>query len=242
MWIRASLSTLIAALIVASTAVSQQQAKPAQTEPVTIDVVYDKGTTLGEYVRAIREKRGTNIVIDSGLESVRIPSVSLHRVSVPGALQWIPSTRNARERGIVLQPTRVGRDTQTVFVFTSFQEPRRIVGNDNQVKTYYQQSPDGVWRTIPPEKISEALKQAISRRLRPDAAGVFYDNESRLLTVSGTRDDILIADQVMGEFTRGQRTAAATQNLQQELQRLQSRVLELEKTVSRLADRDTTRR
>ena len=61
-------------------------------------------------------------------------------------------------------------------------------------------------------------------------AAVEFTPANKLLTVTGSRADLAVADQVVEELTRGQRVAAAIPRMQAEIARLRTEVDSLKRS------------
>ena len=227
---------LLSLLVAGSSEAQTAGGHPAAAARVKLDF---PGGTLGQYVGAVRDQvQNANIVVDSGLEAVKVPKAPLGKVSLPQALQWVTTTVDARRHGIILQPTRSAGDSAQVFVFTTAQA---VVKTDT---TPYQEkfSKDSYIDSIPnksdwPETVRLAVVNKLKKRHSVSDDAVTYSSRSRLLTVTGTRTDIMDADQTIGALEQGQRIAAVLPQLQKDVGTMRTQVDSLRLQVAEILKR-----
>lgn len=219
MWMRATMGAALLSIALAAPA-DAQAARPAATR-TSLEF---GGGRLVDYVRLVREGTNANIVIDGDTVGRTIlPAVTLGRVSVPQALQWLTTTAAARARGIVLQPTRTAGDSAEVFVLTIAQAP--VPRSEPR--------PDTISKDYPLDSIlnrpnwRDSLLASVNSKLshRGSATGkAELVAGGRLLRVTGLQRDIRDADQTMDAMERSLRTSAAMPQLQAEVGRLRTQV------------------
>jgi len=224
--IRSPLVTL-AVICFLPSALIAQTAQSTKTGPTRYEIPgakEKKDWNIGAFANDVRTKTGANIMVDTGVAGIWIPRADpLKYVTVGGALAWIQSTRLAREAGVRVETSRVGQDTNVVYVLTRFGEGR--VGPQGSVRAYSLN--DGKELTAD-EKV-KAVKTAVEKRNQvPLPPGTYL--ESGILFVTGSSEDVNLASQVFGEMTKNQRTA--TTDLQEQLRRLRSKVDSLERRLN----------
>jgi hypothetical protein len=232
MWIKLLLSTFLLVLL-SEPALSQTPTKKDAGSDGWVQIDFDGGT-LDSYLAVVRKKlKDANIVVD-GVGNMTLPKISLQKVNLPLALEWIPKTADARKHGLLLQSARTGRDTGEVFVFTATQTstPREPAPEERSTKPYHLDTPEDGESSRKPDVITKAVEDHLKMQF-PDekAVAVTYNAESKLMTVkNATRTQIALADRVKDEMTRGQVVLGPViQNLQAEVEKLKKRVADLEK-------------
>ncbi len=230
-FMRTTLCSLLVSFVAAAGSVhaqAQQAAQPAASDPVfAIDFA---GGTLEQYVAAVKSKAPrANIHLDANSASTKISRVSLPNVSVPLALHFLANTAEARRVGLTLLTTRADGEPGEVYVFTTVPSSASRAPDtaEKLVKVYSIQPIDG---GPTGDVVRTAVETTIARRGAAVKAAVEFTPANKLLTVTGSRADLAVADQVVEELTRGQRVAAAIPRMQAEIARLRSEVDSLKRS------------
>ena len=236
MWIRVTLLSLGLAVASRPTVLAQTRpvgtaatASPASTQattPTAASIDFGGGT-LTQYVAHVKTKfASANIVIDSGVATVRLPAAQLPRVTLPVAMQWVLSAADARLHSLALRTAREGREPNEVYVFTyAIVPPRPPAVEDFAVKPYHIAAiPEG---GADPALVTSAINDALQKQRAATKGSAEYKQSTRNIIVSGSRSDITIADRVVEEMTRSARVAAAIPRMQSEIDRLRAEVIEL---------------
>jgi hypothetical protein len=204
-----------------------QATTAAARGPARFDLTIPANATIGGFVQELRSRTGANIAVDTGVARIWLPGFQLKGVTVAGALAWIPSTRLAREAGVRVEPIRAGQDSSVVYVITRFGEAR--IGPQPSVRAF--SLSDSAPRELRANELAQAVRSAVEKRNQaPLPPGAFVDPGTRLLFVTGTREDVDLASQIVDEATRGQRAAANDLLLQ--LRALRAKVDSLERRMN----------
>jgi hypothetical protein len=230
-------SALFPLLILAPVSMSGQPQTPA-AEPLK-KINFDGGE-LTAYIQKVRaEFPDANIVIDSGLGNIKVPSAPLPKVSLTGALQWVTNTRGAQINGVLLQPTRTSRDGE-VFLFTSSYSAiaRRQAADDQQVTSialtrYTERGLD-----VDPNVIAEAIRDELGKQ-RSGRGTVTFNPKTGMFLVTGTSSDIGGANNVLEQLTNSRRTARQVPQLTDQVNKLTVEVARLRDSVNTLLRRQS---
>jgi hypothetical protein len=226
-------TVLLFSFLASSPALSQTPTKTESPADGGVQIVF-QGGSLEEYVAEVRKRVPTaNVYVDKGTD-VKLKQVNLPKVSLADALEFVTKTSDGRSQGLLLQVTRSGREANEVYVFTSSRPatPPGPPPEERLVKGYCLEGPKEGAPGKSPGAIEKGVQEALQKRSKQGetSATAKYNNETCLLTVVGTRADIVLADQVVDEMTRGDRaTVPALRVLQSELEKLKTELATLKK-------------
>jgi hypothetical protein len=207
----------------------QQPVKGAATADELKALNFLKGTlTLRSYVAEVREQwKFANIVVDTAIKDFPLPPADLKRVTLKGALQWVPGTREAKQNGLVLQIYESAKDGD-VFFFTTSLSPAAIARAD--VGRYVQSW--GVPAFIPGDsvkKILGAIQDDLNKMRSTEPGKATWIDSTRRIQVVGGRDDIVVAERAMNDYVSARRLTVAVEGLQTRVSDLRREVDSIKK-------------
>jgi hypothetical protein len=230
--IQATVYGIFISLFAAGFAAAQETAKKPAVAPSTARIAFDGGT-LDAYVDAVRKQfANSNIVVDGGVGTVKLPKAPLARVTLRGALEWIPKTAEARKQGVALQPPQASREGDLVFVLTTLHSPapRTTAATEPQMRGY--NLSEEVRPGLKPDEVTKFLQSRLQDRRAEFKGPIKYDPGTRMLTVTGTSDDLRLSDHLIDEMARGKQVVAVLPRLQTDIKTLQDRVTKVEGQIS----------